>query len=308
MANDSKIEMVITSRERDIGDFTVRRLLPYASHRMVGPFIFFDHMGPATFAPGQGMDVRPHPHINLATVTFLFEGKIHHRDSLGSSQLIEPGAVNWMTAGRGIVHSERTPADLRAAGGRMNGIQLWVALPEEHEEIEPRFEHHPKHTLPEFKVGEVEIKLLLGKAFGRASPVKVHSELFYLQARLQKGHRLTLPVEGHHEAAIYVVTGQVRVGQETIEGTSMAIGKRGEDLDIEALEDVHLMLLGGANIGARQIYWNFVSSSKERLEEVKKDWALGPRLESSRFPPIPGDEQEFIPLPKEPGQPKGTIL
>ena len=308
MNSDSAIETIIVSRERDIGGFSVRRLLPYVSRRAVGPFVFFDHMGPAEFPPGQGIDVRPHPHINLATVTFLFEGVIQHRDSLGSNQAIEPGAVNWMTAGRGIVHSERTPAEARARGGRLNGIQLWVALPEEREEGAPSFVHHPKSNLPEFSVGDVKCKLLLGAAFGRSSPVAIDSDLFYLQARVPRGARFEFPVARDHESALYAVAGCVRVGDQQIDATSMAIGKTGRALEIEALEDAHLMLIGGRALGPRELFWNFVSSSRERLEAAKREWAPGPREASARFKPIPGDDREFIPLPIDGERPKGTAL
>lgn len=308
MSNHSKIEMVITSRERDLGGFSVRRILPYASHRMVGPFIFFDHMGPANFAAGEGIDVRPHPHINLATVTYLFEGKVLHRDSLGSKQVIEPGAINWMTAGRGIVHSERVPEGMRDQPMNLNGIQLWVALPEEFEEIPPSFHHHPKERLPEFTVEQIQMKLLLGKAFGYQSPVKIHSDLFYLETKMPKGARLSLPAEGR-DCAVYCVQGHIRVEEFEMFSYAMAVGKSGQDLSIEALEDSHVMLLGGAPVGVRNIYWNFVSSSRERLEQAKADWAQGPRADSPRFQPIPGDDQEFIPLPADPlHNPKGTPL
>lgn len=307
MNENSKIEMILTSREKDLGGFSVRRLLPYATHRMVGPFIFFDHMGPATFAPGDGMSVRPHPHINLATVTYLFEGVVRHRDSLGSDQWIEPGAVNWMTAGRGIVHSERTPEEARKTGSRMNGIQLWVALPEEFEEVAPSFFHHPKNTLPEFRVGEVSIKLLLGKAFGHVSPVKLHSRLFYAEAHLPKGASLKVPAESQ-ELAAYLVSGKIRTEDQNLEMHSMIIAKSKEDLEIEALEDSHVMILGGDPVGPRTIFWNFVSSDPKRLQHAKEEWAPGPRKESSRFHPIPGDDQEFIPLPPDNVHVKGTIL
>jgi len=302
-----KIDAIISARERDLGGFTVRRILPYAAHRMVGPFIFFDHMGPAEFAPGHGMDVRPHPHLNLATVTYLFEGKIQHRDSLGSNQFIEPGAINWMIAGRGIVHSERTPAEERRLGCRVNGIQLWVALPDEHEETAPSFSHHPKETLPEFTVGEARIKLLLGRLFGRQSPVPVHSDLFYAEARLAAGESLELMVEGR-EAAVYVVDGNIRIAGDDATCSEMAIGKTGENLPIEALSDAHLMLIGGRPVGDRLIYWNFVTGSSDRLLEAKRLWAQGPAPDNDRFRPIPGDDQEFIPLPVEPGVPKATIM
>lgn len=303
----STVEMVITSRERDLGGFTVRRILPYATHRMVGPYIFFDHMGPAEFKPGDGMDVRPHPHINLATVTYLFEGVIRHRDSLGSDQLIEPGAINWMTAGRGIVHSERTPEPQRSQGLRMNGIQLWVALPKEYEETEPSFTHYPKNVLPEFEHASAEIKLLIGELFGKKSPVKVHSDLFYAEARIKKGETLPFIVNSR-ESAAYVVDGQVRIDDHEASPCDMVVARGTSDMKITALSDCKIMLLGGSSVGAREIFWNFVSSSKERLEQAKKEWAMGPG-KSSRFPIIPGDEQEYIPLPQEQSRnPKGTIM
>lgn len=301
--------MIITARERDLGSFSVRRILPYATHRMVGPFIFFDHMGPAQFAPGETMDVRPHPHINLATVTYLFEGKIRHRDSLGSDQLIEPGAINWMTAGHGIVHSERTPDDMRRTGGRLNGIQCWVALPEEHEETNPSFRHHPANTLPEFSIEGVNCKLLLGKAYGHESPVRVHSKLFYLDVRMPKGAKLTLPHD-HQEAALYLVEGQLQDGKDTIAALSMRVREENETLTVEALQDSRLMILGGDTLGKRFIFWNFVSSSEQKIEEAKAAWSKGPGA-SSRFPQIPDDHDEFIPLPAEPAKkspPPGTIM
>lgn len=297
---------VIPSREKDLGGFQVRRVLPYAAHRMVGPFIFFDHMGPAEFAPGQGMVVRPHPHIHLATVTYLFEGKIHHRDSLGSDQMIEPGAVNWMTAGRGIVHSERTPAELKEAGSRLNGIQCWIALPEESEESAPNFSHHPSSSLPEFEVEGAKLKLLLGNAFGKKSPVEVHSDLFYLDAQLPAGGALTVPCDGR-EGAAYLVSGRAEVRGLELSAYSMALGQVGEDLVIRAREPSRLMLLGGKPVGERFIYWNFVSSSKESIERAKKEWARGPGAPGSVFPKVPGDEQDFIPLPGEPSPP-GTAM
>lgn len=298
--------MIITSRERDLGGFSVRRLLPYATHRMVGPFIFFDHIGPATFPEGHGLDVRPHPHINLATVTYLFEGKIHHRDSLGSDQLIEPGAINWMTAGHGIVHSERTPDDLRATGSKLSGIQCWVALPKEFEEIAPNFTHYPSPSLPEFKVGEVELKLLLGKMFDHESPVKIHSDLFYLNAKLPKGSHLAVPVN-EQEVAAYIVGGKVRIYDQEIEQFSLVIAEENKMMTIEAIEETHLMLLGGKPVGERFIYWNFVASSEEKIEKAKLDWLQGPGDKGSRFPKIPGDDREYIPLP-ETENPKGTLM
>ncbi len=303
----SSIEMIITSRERDLGGFSVRRILPYATHRMVGPFIFFDHMGPAYFEPESGIDVRPHPHINLATVTYLFDGKIHHRDSLGSDQLIEPGAINWMTSGKGIVHSERTPPEVRHAGGKLNGIQCWVALPEKYEEVDPSFKHHAADSLPEFDVNGVQMKILLGHAYGHASPVGVHSDFYYVDVHIPKGKTLLLPNDGR-ESAAYVVSGKVRAEENLVEGFSMIVLKNNESLILAVEEDSHVLLLGGSTVGKRYIYWNFVSSSEERIEEVKKQWAMGPGY-SPRFGKIEGDDRDFIPLPPEVGQnPKGTIL
>lgn len=308
MEKDSRLERIIKARERDLGGFSVRRVLPYLSHRMVGPFIFFDHMGPATLKPQAGMTVRPHPHINLATVTYLFEGEIRHQDSLGSDQLIQAGAINWMTAGRGIVHSERTPEALMNQEHTMNGIQLWVALPEEFEEIEASFSHHPKETLPSFKQSGIEMKLLLGKAFGHTSPVPVHSDMFYVEAELKKGQSFELPADGR-ETAVYTVEGLVQVEEAELNRYEMAIGKSQADLRIKALADSRIMLLGGKALGKRYIYWNFVSSSEARIEEAKAEWAKGPGTEGGRFRLIPKDHKEFIPLPLEPSKnPKGTIM
>lgn len=302
-----KIQLVIPPREKDLGGFSVRRILPYATHRMVGPFIFFDHMGPADFRSHEGMDVRPHPHIGLATVTYLFTGKIRHRDSLGSDQLIEPGAINWMTAGKGIVHSERTPSLEREHENHMHGIQLWVALPEEYEDVDPSFIHHPAITLPEFKIGDIKLKLLVGKALGHSSPVKAHSDLFYLEANIPAGQTLDFPVLGC-EAAAYVVTGKIKADGNLVEPYSMAIVETGDDLEIEALEDSKVMILGGSPVGKRFIYWNFVASSQEKLDRAKKAWQPGPGPGNELFKAIPGDDQEFIPLPAEIGNPRGTIM
>lgn len=304
-----EIELIIPARERDLGGFHVHRVLPYATHRMVGPFIFFDHMGPATFSINEGIDVRPHPHINLATVSYLFEGKIRHRDSLGSDQLIEPGAINWMSAGHGIVHSERTPEDLRLSGSRLNGIQCWVALPEEFEETPPSFTHYPANTLPEFKIDNIQLKLLLGTALAQQSPVKVYSDLFYLYVKLPKGSKMTFPLEGR-EGAAYIVNGCVHVNEKQIDQYAMAVGKKCGSLVLYALEDSEVMLLGGKPVGKRYIYWNFVSSSQEKIEKAKSDWAQGPGNPDSRFPKIPHDDSEFIPLPDEQPHenPKGTVM
>lgn len=280
----------IEGRRRELGGgFTVRRVLPSSKKQMVGPFIFFDHMGPVILEPGEGMDVRPHPHINLATVTYLFEGEILHRDSLGSEQLIRPGEVNWMTAGRGIAHSERSPAAERKSGARVHGLQLWVALPEEHEEVEPAFAHTPSADIPQLERGGAQLRVIAGSAYGERSPVKVLSSLFYVDARLPRGTTLALPPE-HEERAIYLVEGALESdGQAQAAGT-MRVFAPGEE-SVRASEDSRIMILGGAPLGERHIWWNFVSSSLERLERAKKDWA------EERFPLIPGDSSERIPLP-----------
>ena len=307
LPENSPLEMLITSRERDIGGFTVRRILPYMTHRLVGPFVFFDHMGPAEFAPHVGMDVRPHPHIHLATVTYLFEGAIRHHDSLGSDQVIEPGAINLMTAGRGIVHSERTPDALRASGGRMNGIQCWIALPSENENCAPAFSHHPADSLPEFKIGRGHYRLLMGEAYGHKSPVPLQSDLFYLDAKIPKGERLAIN-ESSREAAVYVVKGRLQehVAKSEVGDQTMAVVKNGHSADFTALDDTHVMILGGAFLGPRFLFWNFVSSKQESIEAAKRDWANGPGPAGSRFPKVEGDDSEFIPLPIEPA--RGTPL
>lgn len=290
-AESGVVELVVEPRARDLGGFSVRRALPVAKRRMVGPFIFFDHMGPAGLAPGQGLDVRPHPHIGLATVTYLFEGEIMHRDSLGHQQPIRPGAVNWMTAGRGIVHSERTGEEQRAKGTRLHGIQSWVALPLEHEEGPPDFAHYPADGLPEIEMPGVRMRLIAGAAFGERSPVVTLSELFYLDAELGAGTELRLdPSLG--ERAAYVVSGDIEVaGQQYAEGR-LLVFERDRSVTLRGLGAARLMLFGGAPVAEpRHIWWNFVSSSKERIEKAKRDWKDG------RFPKVPG-ESEFIPLPE----------
>jgi redox-sensitive bicupin YhaK (pirin superfamily) len=282
---------VIDARARDLGGFTVGRVLPSAARKLIGPFIFFDHMGPAAFPPGRGIDVRPHPHIGLATVTYLFAGEIVHRDSLGSHQPIRPGDVNWMTAGRGITHSERTGPEPRQAGSRLDGLQLWVALPQAHEETAPEFHHHPAGDLPAMDVAGTRIRLLAGTAFGETSPVRTFSPLFYLDAVMPAGSELPLPQE-HEERAAYVVSGTVECGEERAERGRMLVFTPGLDATLRAVSDARVALIGGAPIdGERHIFWNFVSSSQARIEQAKSDWRQG------RFPKVPGDEQEFIPLP-----------
>lgn len=285
------IELTIEARTRDLGGFQVRRVLPTARRRLVGPFVFFDHMGPTRFEPGQGIDVRPHPHIGLATVTYLFEGAVLHRDSLGSQRRIEPGDLNWMTAGRGIVHSERTPEPERTAGAELHGVQSWVALPQAAEECAPDFTHYSEKELPRFERPGARLHLIAGTAYGLRSPVATASALFYLDARLEAGARLALPEE-HEERAVYVVEGAVEIEGARVEARTMAVLAPGGAPELTALEPSRAMLLGGARLdGRRFIWWNFVSSDEARIERAKADWQAG------RFPPVPG-ETEAIPLPE----------
>jgi redox-sensitive bicupin YhaK (pirin superfamily) len=286
------VSTVIDARPRDLGGFQVRRVLPSAARRMVGPFTFFDQMGLVVFGQGRGMDVRPHPHIGLATVTYLFEGEILHRDSLGSQQPIRPGDINWMTAGRGIVHSERTPQEHRS-GSRLHGLQLWAALPLAHEETAPSFHHHPSTTLPERDHAGVRLRVLAGTAYEMTSPVEILSPLFYVDAQMSAGSELALPT-GHEERALYVVEGAVRCGAEHAEVGRMLVFAKDAKVILRAEREARLVLLGGAPLGGeRYINWNFVSSSRERIEQARRDWQQG------RFPKVPGDELEFIPLPTQ---------
>ena len=289
---DGAISRLIEPRPRDLGGFSVRRVLPAAGQQMVGPFIFFDHMGPADFAPGTGIDVRPHPHIGLATVTYLFEGALVHRDSLGVVQTIEPGAVNWMTAGRGIVHSERTGPGLRAAGHRIHGIQSWLALPRAAEETAPSFRHFRADALPEFTSGDALVRVIAGSAFGRRSPVETLSPMLYADLQLPAGGSVPLPPE-QEERALYVAQGSAMLAGQAVETGQMALLAPGATPRLSATESLRAMLVGGAPAdGPRYIWWNLVSSSRERIEQAKRDWANG------RFPGVPG-ETEFIPLPTD---------
>jgi redox-sensitive bicupin YhaK (pirin superfamily) len=288
---DGALETIIEPRSRDLGGLIVRRVLPSAARRMVGPFTFFDHMGPTVFGPGEGMDVRPHPHVCLATVTYLFEGEIDHRDSLGSYQTIRPGDINWMRAGQGIVHSERSPQGAREKESRLHGLQLWVALPSADEEVAPSFDHHPRATLPELTKGGLELRVLAGTAYGLTSPVEILSPLFYVDATLSPGGVLELPTE-HSERAAYVVEGTLRCDNETFEPGRMLVFAKGANVVLGTEEPCRVVLLGGEPLdGPRYIDWNFVASTKERIERAKRDWKEG------RFPKVPGDEVEFIPLP-----------
>ena len=288
--NAGSIQQIIESQPKDLGEFTVRRTLPAPERQRVGPFIFFDHMGPADFPPGAGVAVRPHPHIGLATVTYLFEGEIVHRDSLGYVQPIRPGAVNWMTAGRGIVHSERSPEELNASGSRLHGIQTWMALPTELEETDPAFVHYPAAGLPVIERPGATIHVIAGEAFGARSPVATSSETLYLELDMSAGASmgLSFPAE---ETAVYVVSGNVRIGQTPLGVGTMAV--LGSGAEMTALEDAKVMVLGGATLpGKRYLYWNLVSSTRERIERAKDDWR------NDRFGKVPG-ETESIPLPKD---------
>jgi len=282
------VALRIEPREKDLGEFTVRRVLPAIERRMVGPFVFFDHMGPAEFPPGKGIQVRPHPHIGLATITYLFEGEIMHRDSLGYEQAIREGAVNLMTAGRGIVHSERAGEDLDRQA-KLHGIQSWMALPEGKEEIAPDFVHYPASDLPEITIDGVTVRVIVGEAYGETSPVTAHSSMLYLECRMPKGSTLTLP-DSYQELAAYIVTGEVQIEDESYASGVMAVAAPERVIHLKALEDSRVMVIGGQGLGKRHLWWNFVARSRERIEQAKVDWKEG------RFGTVPGDS-EFIPLP-----------
>ncbi|HVF41832.1 MAG TPA: pirin family protein [Pyrinomonadaceae bacterium] len=291
------LETVVSTRVRDLVDgFKVRRVLPSARRRMVGPFIFLDQMGPEILSAGRGLDVAPHPHIGLATVTYLFKGELLHRDSLGTVQPIRPGAVNWMTAGSGIAHSERTPPEMRAEGSDLFGVQSWVALPLRHEETGPAFAHHDASELPLVEGEGKRVRLIAGEMFGARSPVETLSEMFYADAELNAGSRLQVPA-GQEERAAYVVGGEVALSREggaTFGAGQLMVFKPGAEVTLEAhaSSGARVMLLGGEPLdGRRHIWWNFVSSSQERIEQAKEDWKAG------RFAPVP-DETESIPLPR----------
>ena len=291
-APSAALEMAIQPRSRDLGDgFMVRRVLPFAKRRALGPFVFFDHMGPTAFPAGVGLDVRPHPHIGLATVTYLFEGEIMHRDSIGSVQPIRPGAINWMTAGRGIVHSERTPPELRPTGSRLHGLQLWVGLPLAQEEAAPDFTHYPAAVLPEKQRDGAKLRVMIGAAYGLRSPVKTLSELFYVDAALDAGASLAIPAD-HDERGIYIVSGALSLAGTPFAEHQLLVLKSGVTTTITAEQASRLVILGGAKLeGERHIWWNLVSSSEARIEQAKADWKAG------RFAKVPG-ETEFIPLPE----------
>jgi redox-sensitive bicupin YhaK (pirin superfamily) len=287
------IDLVVVPRSVDVGHFAVRRALPHVKRRMVGPFIFFDHFGPAEFRAGQGIDVRPHPHIGLATVTFLFDGEIMHRDSLGTAAAIRPGEVNWMTAGRGIVHSERTAPDHRVDGEPIHGLQCWVAMPAVQEESAPAFAHHDSAALPLINDAGKTVRVITGNAYGERSPVATLTDTLFADVKLSAG--ATLPIDAEtEERAIYLIAGEVDIAGDRYSDGRLLIFRPGDRITVTAVGDAHLVLLGGATMdGPRHIWWNFVSSRKDRIEQAKNDW------KAARFDRVPDDEAEFIPLPEQ---------
>ncbi|MCF6808422.1 pirin family protein [Thiotrichales bacterium 19S9-12] len=279
---------LLKPREKNLGGFTVRRMLPVKEQKMVGPWIFFDHIGPANFAQGEGINVRPHPHINLATVTYLFDGEIFHRDSLGNQQSIYPGDINLMVAGKGIAHSERERPEVKNSNHKLHGLQLWHALPEEFEEVDPEFHHYPKKLMPKLTVNDVSIRVMIGEGYGFKSPVKTFMKTFYAEALIPKDSVLELPQL--EEIAVYVVSGNIQIEDKSILTHQMAI-LNSQLNEIKATSDAQIAVIGGDYLGDRHIEWNFVSSRKERIEQAKQDWKNGV------FPKVPGDSEEYIPLP-----------
>jgi len=297
------IEMLIEARRKDLGGFEVGRVLPFARRRMVGPFIFLDQMGPAAFAPGsEAIDVRPHPHIGLSTLTYLFEGEIMHRDNTGATQAIRPGEVNWMTAGRGVVHSERTDPLRQAAGGPMHGMQAWIALPDHLEETDPGFRHYGGHDLPTYDHGGLFARLVAGEAYGASASVKGESPLFYVHWELQPGVRTAPPpgrgAGGYSERALFVAAGAIEVGDQVVTAGQMAVLEPQAEPTVKALTQATVMALGGEPVGERLIWWNFVASSQDRIDQAKADWKAG------RMKLPHEDDLEFIPLPDEPAPPR----
>jgi redox-sensitive bicupin YhaK (pirin superfamily) len=289
-AGDSgALRAVIQPREIDFGGFSVRRALPARGRHAVGPWVFFDHMGPASFQPGQGVDVKPHPHINLATVTYLFEGEIVHRDSIGSVQTITPGAINLMVAGRGIVHSERTGPELRAAGHRLNGLQLWFALPEEDEQSEPRFTHYSAADLPRTTLQGAEVRVMIGRAWGLESPVRTLSPTLYAEARVPAGATLPLPGDAE-ELAVYPLSGKLRIGGAEVTNRALSVLAAGAPV-LSAEEDSRLAIVGGTPLGRRYMWWNFVSSRMEHIRKAQADWT------ADRLGHVPGETERY-PLPQ----------
>ncbi|MEY8827830.1 pirin family protein [Sedimentitalea sp. XS_ASV28] len=293
------IETLIIPRARDLGGFEVRRALPAPKRQMVGPFIFFDQAGPAEFLTGQGVDVRPHPHIGLGTVTYLYRGDFHHRDSIGSDQIIEPGALNWMVAGKGVTHSERTSSTARQGPHSLFGIQTWMALPEDREDMEPLFEHHGKDLLPEIESDGVNARLILGTAYGEKAPATLYSETFYLDVTLDAGARFPLP-DDHEDRGLYITQGSVHIAGQEFEAGKMMVFRPGDKITVQAGETgARLMALGGATMnGPRHVWWNFVSSSKDKIEAAKEEWRAANWGEGI-FDLPQDDRSEFIPLPEK---------
>ncbi|WP_405402487.1 pirin family protein [Paracoccus sp. Ld10] len=291
------IETLIIPRARDLGGFEVRRALPAPKRQMVGPFIFFDQMGPAEFLTDQGIDVRPHPHIGLGTVTYLYRGSFQHRDSTGADQIITPGALNWMVAGRGVTHSERSPDAVRAGPSSLLGIQTWIALPEAHEDAAPSFEHHAATALPEIRDQGIEARLILGHAYGETAPATIHSDTFYLDVTLAPRARFPLPVD-HEDRGIYITEGSVSIAGQEFQAGQMMVFRPGDAITVAAGDrGARLMALGGATLnGPRHIWWNFVASSRDRIETAKQEWREA-RWGLGRFDLPPGDRDEYIPLP-----------
>ena len=286
------IELMVIANAKDIGGFEVRRALPTAKRRLVGPFIFFDRMGPAILRAGQALDVRPHPHIGLATVTYLFDGKIRHRDSLGTEMVIEPGDVNLMTAGRGIVHSERSPEELRGNPLSISGLQTWLALPDDKEEVAPVFENTGHTALPKLDADGISGRVVIGQFDGVRSPVTTASDTLYADITLAPGARVRIPADAE-ERAIYILEGAVTISGDRFHPDRLLVFRPGDEIVVSSENGAHFMLFGGASLGSkRYIWWNFVSSSKERIEQAKEEWKTG------RFDIVPGDEEEFIPLPE----------
>lgn len=286
-----QIELMVIPNAKDIGGFQVRRALPTAKRRLVGPFIFFDRMGPAILRAGQALDVRPHPHIGLSTVTYLFDGRIRHRDSLGTEMVIQPGDVNLMTAGRGIVHSERTPQELRGAPMSVSGLQTWLALPDDKEEVDPIFENTAAMRLPEIDAEGVSGRVVIGAFSGLRSPVVTASDTLYADLSLAPGASVKIPADAE-ERAIYTLEGEVSISGDRFPAERLLVFRPGDEIVVSSEGGAHFMLFGGASLGSkRYIWWNFVSSSKERIEQAKEEWKTG------RFDIVPGDEEEFIPLP-----------
>lgn len=289
-ASCQTVNLVIKPKDKELGGFSVRRVLPTKERRMVGPWIFFDHMGPADFAAGDGINVRPHPHINLATVTYLFEGEILHRDSVGSHQAIRPGDVNLMVAGKGITHSERERQEVTSSAHRLNGLQLWLALPEADEETDPAFYHYPSVDIPKIDVDGVPVRVIMGSAYGVTSPVKVYAETLYVEAHLQAGQTLQAPAA--QERAVYVAEGELKTDDITLPEYVMGVFSDAPTIELTATQESRIAIIGGEHLGKRYMEWNFVSSRRERIEQAKSDW------KARTFPKVVGDEDEFIPLPE----------